>query len=145
MSAIGKAMRARRASRGFTLIETLVVLAVTGLIAGLSFASIEKLSTFWTLRAAYLSVDSALGRARARALSGADPVDFRVSAAEGRYGVTGETVQTLPGAVAFLPGTASVRFYPDGTASGGRVGLKAGARQSWFSISADTGLIGVAQ
>lgn len=134
-----------RTERGFTLMEALVVLAVTALIAGIAFPAVQTANRYWTLRAAFLAVDTAIARTRAAAIRANRTAEITVDTDQRRFAVAGERVQTLPAAVAFLPGSDGIRFFADGSTPGGRIGLSGGSRSVWFTVSPDTGLISVSR
>lgn len=138
----GPSMRSTGES-GFTLIEALVVMAVSVLIAGVAFPSIERLIDYFHFRAATTKVNAALERSRAVALRQDVDVRFAVLGGGRSFALSGEAPTALPGSVRLQQ--ASVRpilFFPDGTSTGGTLRLDAGRRHAAFAITPDTGLIG---
>ena len=123
----------RRAERGFTLIEMLVVLAVLALISSLAFPAVER----------------AFARERFRA-AGAD-LEMRLHAARDTAITRGQVTRFDPGAVpqglALAGPRTGIVFYPDGSATGGQLVLGAVAgegtapRQFRLAVDGATGRI----
>jgi len=109
--------------QGFTLVETLVALALTGLVAGSAASAVLGLGPRLHLRAGVWEVTAGLGQARFRAVMSGEPVRVRFVASgfafERRDEAAGawRTVRTeaLPG-VAVRANAAPV-FHPQGTVS----------------------------
>lgn len=124
-------------ARGFTLLEALVVLAVVGLIAGLAYPSLEKARHALAVRAAQAQVRAGVEAARAAALRLDRPTRLAVQAGgtalvldDGRAFAMGEpwlTVATTPPAIL---------FFPDGTATGGRIELTGAGRDGSEALGA---------
>ncbi|MDQ3159785.1 MAG: GspH/FimT family pseudopilin [Pseudomonadota bacterium] len=126
----------RRQASGFSLLEMILVMA---LIAGASLLAVAALSGGMQgreLRAGAKDVAAQMRFARAVAISSGEPQDViidptarRWQGAKGRSGTlpeSGEIVFTGARASQFEPGTqragqGTVRFFPDGAATGGRV------------------------
>ncbi len=124
--------------RGFTLFELLVVLAIVSLVAGFA------VPRFWTaipgveLRQTARSVASTLRSARSQAIFKNRAQDFILDGAARTYGLEGGRQSVLAEAVsASMTGlaeqekdrqTGRIRFFHDGSASGGRLTLRTGDR-----------------
>lgn len=107
---------------GFTLIEMMVVLAIVGLIAGLGFPAIERAGTALSARTARATVLAAVSGARAAALRSDAPVDL-VLLPDGPGLSYGRVRVAFPRDARLSLTPPHVRFYPDGSASGGHITL----------------------
>jgi general secretion pathway protein H len=122
MSATGS-----RGESGATLLEMLVVLGVLGLITGLVFPSvIHPLQRMTQLQArAALAANLRLARAEAARRGRAVVVDLAGDG--GGYGWDSGAVR-LPAALRIDGQTRSIRFFADGSSSGGRFWIRDVAR-----------------
>lgn len=138
---------ARRCA-GFTLLELLLVLTGLALLAGLVVAYLPSGSTRAEVAAAAREVASGLRRARGAAIAGNVPVVFVLDVKNRSYRVgTGRPVQlaqtlalTIDAARSERTGDAAggVRFFPDGSATGGRISLRgAGERANAAVVTVD--------
>lgn len=143
MSAIGDtAPILGSAELGFTLIEALVVVAVSALIAGIMFPELERSLAFLRFRSASIAVQAGLGRGRADALREGADVRFAVAPDGRSFVVSGEAPRELPPSIELRQaGTAPILFHQDGTSNGGVVGLFASRRRLVVAVSPDTGLV----
>ena len=125
-------------SRGFTLLELLVVLTVLGFALMWSGPSLQKLSENVEYRRAINEVSSSLRLARREARSSGVPVDFLVDPAtnliavsKNPYILPGDKFRQIPAglsinivsAAEMSPdgSLAAIRFYPNGGSSGGEL------------------------
>ena len=126
--------------RGFTLLELLLVLALVAAASLLAMAAFGGGMRGIRLRTAAHDVAAQLRFTRAVAISSGEPQDFRVDprarrwqAAKGRHGrlPDGGDLE-FTGARELQPrdGIGTVRFFPDGASSGGRIELSQGT-QAW--------------
>lgn len=136
----------------------IVVLAVLGMAAGLLLTRGPPRSAALEMRAAANAVAQALRVARTRAImsNGRVMVAFDPRAATLRIGagaprglpagVTMSVITTadLVSAPAGVGGQAGIAFLPDGSSSGGRVELAAGARHMQVGVDWLTGRVSVA-
>lgn len=128
-------------THGFTLIEALVVMAVSALIAGIMFPQLEQSLAFLQFRSAAVSVRAGLERGRADALRQDADVRFAVADSERSFIISGEAPTDLPGSVRLRQaGARAIVFHGDGTSSGGEIAVSAGERRLVVAISPDTGL-----
>ena len=133
-------MHARRASRGFSLLEMLLVMALVAAASLLAVAAMSGGMQGMQLRAGAKEVAAQMRFARAVAISSGQPQDVvidpqarRWEGAKGRSGDLpggGEIVFTGARAAAFGDGSSdrgkgAIRFFPDGAATGGRVRMLA--------------------
>lgn len=117
------------AERGFTLLEMLVVMAVTALIAALGWPAVERGIGAAQFRSQARSALSLLVEARARAVAQGRAVRFApADSAE------------LPDVRWTLP-RGGLTFHADGSASGGEVLMQAGERRARFAVEPTTGTI----
>lgn len=129
------------ATGGFTLIEMLVVLAITALLGGIAGPRLQSAMLHVEGRSAAASIAAGLRRARAAALLGGSTSRFEV-AADGRgFSIGGGPVAAVPGSVR-LAGVRSIAFYPDGTSSGGQVEVRGARDATRFEVAPATGLFG---
>lgn len=133
MSATGK-----RSDAGFTLIEMLVVLAIAALVAGIGFPRMQGQIAAQEWRTAVASVTAQLRTARARAVLSGRPVT--VAAAGSGMRIDAGVPTPLPASVT-LAAPLPVIFFGDGSASGGEIGVRSGARRRVIAVSPATGLL----
>lgn len=116
---------------GFTLIEIMVAFTIGILLVGLTMPAMMKMYDSMKYRDAVRTVVTALHSTRYAAMSRGKPVDLIVIPAERQFSIgQGEAKQlsesislTVHAAreVSHGEGTAVIRFYPDGSASGGSI------------------------
>jgi len=138
----GAGDRAGRA--GFTLLELLLVLAVLALLAGLVVAYLPSGSTRTEVVASAREVAAGLRRARGAAIAGNAPVAFVLDVKNRSYRVgteapvrlAGDITLTLDTARSELAGEAAggIRFFPDGSATGGRISLRGGGERAVVAL-----------
>lgn len=115
------------ASGGFTLLEMLVVLAMTGLIAGLLYPQLQTAA--FAIQQRHAREQVAAGAEGARALATRSGQPAMMSAAQGGTGIVigtkaGTWRQLTLGSNSALRlqlRPQSIIFYPDGSTSGGQV------------------------
>jgi general secretion pathway protein H len=139
---------------GFTLLELLIVLA----IAAASFAMVgpqvsSGLSTM-RLNTAANDMASALRFTRSRAISNIREAEFFLDVEGHRYRVTGRQKEyRVPESIHLKLLTAEseivgegqgiIRFFPDGSSTGGRITLEAGQRKRLVDVNWLTGHIAI--
>jgi general secretion pathway protein H len=112
-------------SKGFTLMELIVVLAILAALAALVTPSFSRTVASARLRSAASDVRTTLARGRALAVASAQERSAVFDLSRGEFGVDNEAVRRLPETIrlgAVLPGeerqergSVRVRFFPDGS------------------------------
>lgn len=123
-----------RRQGGFTLMEIMVVLVIAGILIGTVVPSFGPAIARAQLYSATRDVASALRHARGQALIQGQDALFELDVERHRYRVSGRSkLFRLPADVALGlyttstetldEGTGRIRFFPDGSSTGGRVTL----------------------
>jgi general secretion pathway protein H len=138
-----------RTSAGFTLLEALMVLAILGLVTALALPSLRRPPDKLRLEAATRTLASALRFSRAEAIARNDDVivtvhvDRRIleSSAGSAIQIDQDiSVETIFAAAERRRGAAgAIRFFPDGTSSGGDIILTLNKRRARISVNWLTG------
>jgi general secretion pathway protein H len=122
-------------SRGFTLLELLVVLVIASLAIGLVGPAFQRLMPGLTLEAESRKLVALLRHARSQAILGGAPVSISQDAETGGLLLSYReqpyllpealslVLQSGPGRSEGFPGQAQILFYPRGDSSGGSVSL----------------------
>lgn len=134
-----------RASMGFTLIELLVVIVILAGASALLVVRFDGALAGMELRAAARDVASALRYARGRAIATQSETAVLIDVDERRYRLMGTqdvrerhfsrqiTVDIVTDRGSFVSDSeAAIRFFPDGSSTGGRVSLS--TERADFSI-----------
>ena len=120
------------AARGFTLIELLVVLAIMALLAAMAAPRLARSGGAASVAAASREIRAGLAEARSIAIAKGRPEPFVVDMAHASYRVGARSAALPPGVAVELLSLAhergddpvgDIRFFPDGSASGGFVAL----------------------
>lgn len=124
-----------------SLLEALVVFAVMGLIGAIGYPRLEQAYLTLQLREAAQGLVFDLQRARAAALVTGRPAGLRpVGGGQSGYLLPDGTFRTVPSGGA-LAASGEIRFYADGSASGGGWVLVAGANSMAVKVEPATGMI----
>ena len=141
-----------RAARGFTLMEIMVVLAVMAIGLALVAPNLGGMLQRLELASATREVASALRYTRSRAIGSGRPADFWLDVKGRKYRaaderkirqlsdslrvhlVTADT-QTAGG------GTGYIRFFPDGSSTGGQVRIESEGAQRRLEVNWLTGAV----
>lgn len=135
---------------GFTLLEVLVVMALLAMVYALVPPMIRLGESATELKAAAREVAAALRKTRSQAIAGRREAVLTLDTEARTFSMAGEnkprrlprpmriSVFTAQGEVADAH-RAAVRFYPDGSSTGGRVGLSLGKRTFLIDIDWLTG------
>lgn len=128
-------------TRGFTLIEMLVVLAILGLIGGIAFPRLQQAVRLQEFRTAGATVAAVLREARARAVRTGRPVRFAANADGTGFGSDGGRSVALPSPLVVRTTPAgTIMFYADGSSSGGTALVASERRRLRFAVEPATGL-----
>lgn len=143
-------------SRGFTLLELLVVLAVIGLVMVAVPMMIAGGRPGPETRSAAIEIASALRQTRSESIARFQPTTFLVDVDARNYRVGKDgAVKILPEEMALSLYTArseladdsqgGIRFFPDGSATGGRVTVTKGGHSYTVAVDWLTGVVTVDQ
>ena len=141
-----------RGSRGFTLIELLVVLLLLGLMYGLAAPMLGAGSTGVDMKAASRQLAAGLRKARGVAVTERREAVLTLDVEGRRFSVTGDPkIYALPRQLELALFTAqselvrektgNIRFFPDGTSTGGRVTVSAGESMQEVDVDWLTGRV----
>ncbi|HEX4182675.1 MAG TPA: hypothetical protein VHY34_05410 [Caulobacteraceae bacterium] len=115
---------------GTTLIEALVVVAITTMVAIIGFPRLQQGLVTLSQRLTVATVAARLREARADAMRRDGPVVFTVAADGKAFGASDGPAATTPPAVRLkADGGRRIAFYGDGSSSGGVIWVSA-ARQA---------------
>ena len=138
--------------RGFTLIELLVVLAIMGLALTVSAPLIANALPGTEMRAAARDLATGLRYARSLAISSNRDVTFDVDVSERRYSVpqgkrsgnfpdNADITFTTANSELFGDGAGGIRFFPDGSSTGGGIEIVRNGRRFLVSVDWLTGRV----
>lgn len=138
-----------RTSAGFTLLELLLVLAILGLVAALVLPALRRPPDNLRLEAASRTLASALRLSRAQAIARNTDVVLTIhadrrmfessagSAIQLDHEISVEMIFAAPERRGRAAG--AIRFFPDGTSSGGEIVLTLDKRRARISVNWLTG------
>ncbi|HUZ75083.1 MAG TPA: GspH/FimT family pseudopilin [Stellaceae bacterium] len=141
-------------SGGFTLIEVLLVLVIMALVMAATLPPLMGSGGAAEMRAASLEIAAALRQARSLAITRARPQVFTIDTASGAYLAGGARMTgRLPGDVHAVlitttderdnGTTGNIRFFPDGSATGGGIRLIQGNRRTDVMVDWLTGRVSI--
>lgn len=125
---------------GFTLIEMLVVLAITALVTAIAFPALDRAMRGQAFEGAADAIELGLRQARADAVARGRPVRFAMGADRRSVVVGGGTIAIPIGTVVTLP-TQGLAFFGDGTSNGGRIDLVGAGRQRRLVVDPGSGAV----
>lgn len=133
--------RARgRAQAGFTLLEALVVVAVTALIGGVLFPNMQRLLGALEVRQTAAVTEASLRVARGEALRTGRAVSFAVRADGKGFAWTGGPAYAAGrGVLLAAAPERPIVFYGDGSSSGGELSVGGAGRRVLLAVDPATG------
>ena len=153
MSPTGKRVRARpKRQGGFTLLEMLVVLLLLTLVYALAPPMFGSGLSTTELKSAARQLAAGLRKARSHAIVTRREATLGVDVDAHRFQLTGDNkIYPLPKQAELTVFTAksetdsgqsaSIRFFPDGSSTGGRITLAAGERKFLVDVDWLTGQV----
>ncbi len=157
---LAKAGRGGWQAAGYTLVELLVVLTILGLVTAIAMPMFASVLPGAELKSAARNLGADMRFARSRAIAGNREVALSVNLETRRYSISGEARERslpdeltidvltarseLEGENALRPRRASIRFFPDGSSTGGRVSLSRGGQTYHVGVDWLTGRVKVA-
>lgn len=136
-------------SRGFTLVELMVVLVIISLVMGLVATSMSRSISGAEARATSRKLVASLRYTRARAIIDKQEHVFEVNTEDRSYQAPGRKQVDLPEGVDLTITTArseitseavsGIRFFPDGGSTGGHIELMVNDREYRVNIAWLTG------
>ena len=141
-------------SGGFTLFELLLVLLLMGLVYGLAVPMLGAGSTGLDMKAASRQLAAGLRKARAIAVTERREAVLTLDVDGRTFWLTGDAkTYSLPRQLELALFTAQselvrektggIRFFPDGTSTGGRVTVSAGASKQQVDVDWVTGRVAI--
>ncbi|UEM24404.1 GspH/FimT family pseudopilin (plasmid) [Skermanella mucosa] len=142
-------------ANGFTLLEMLVVLAIMALVAALALPDLGRLAPSLRQRAAAGELAAALRDARGQAIRSNDETVLTLDIGSGTYALSYRPDTRQLGAFDFFMRTAiqetegdrvgSIRFFPDGSSTGGRISLSSGRSSHTVTVDWLTGHVRIVE
>jgi general secretion pathway protein H len=139
----------RGRSRGFTLVEVMVVMVIIALVMGMVATSLSSSISAAEARAASRKLVASLRYTRARAIIDKKQQIFQVNTENRSYQAPGRKQVDLPEGVDVTITTArseitseavsGIRFFPDGGSTGGHIELTVNDREYRVNIAWLTG------
>lgn len=142
----------QRTSQGFTLLELMVVLVIMVMAYTLAVPIISKVMPGTELKGAARQITAGLRRARSQAITQKVQTTLTLDVEQRQFTLSGDKRNyALPEKLDISLLTAqselqqakigSIRFYPDGSSTGGRITLASGALQYAVSVDWLTGQV----
>ena len=145
-----------KSSRGYTLLEILIVLALAAGAYAILAASIGRGGSSADLKAGARTVAAGLRQAQSTAMATRRDALLTLDIESREFRLTGEErtfklpqqldlqVYTAQGEVETQK-RASIRFYPDGSSTGGRVTVSSGERKYFVDVAWLTGQVSIVE
>lgn len=144
----------QRRHRGFTLVELLVVLAIMAAAYAIAAPMISAGMSGTELKSAARQVAAGLRKARSEAVTRKNEVALNLDLELRQFELSGEKrIYSLPKSIEVGLYTAqselkndktgSIRFYPDGSSTGGRITVGVGERKLYVNVDWLTGQVAI--
>ena len=141
-------------SRGFTLLEVIIVLVIGGLTMAMLVSFSGKGASSADLKASARSLASGLRAAQSTAMAQRRDAVLTIDVDSREFSYSGEErTHKLPDGVELKLYTAqtevesqrkgSIRFYPDGSSTGGRITVSSGERKFLVDVDWLTGRVAI--
>jgi general secretion pathway protein H len=147
--AAGGAVTSRAAQRGFSLLELIAVLVLIGIAVTVASVSVSKSLGSAKIQAASRDLVAALRYTRGQAIVKGRQETLEVDLEEMSYTAPGKSAVKFPDKIEVKLLTAQseqihekagrIRFYPDGSSTGGHVSIISGAREWRVNVGWLTG------
>jgi general secretion pathway protein H len=144
-----------RSERGFTLIEMLVVIAIIALIGAFVLPQFSGAQAKAEMTSTARRLAAGLRSTRSLAMAHGRSEAFSLDIAQGLYRAGTGTAQRVGKNIGLTLVTASqeridaaagnIRFFADGSSSGGGIGLRAGTRNALILVDWLTGRVSIAE
>ncbi|HEY3519532.1 MAG TPA: GspH/FimT family pseudopilin [Rhodanobacteraceae bacterium] len=145
----------RLPSRGFTLLEILAVLALIGLALAVTAFSLDGGLQRAKLDASARDIAASLRHTRTLALTAHRPQWFTLDLNARSFASPGRDARGIPAGIALhvtsaaedadKPGIARIRFFPDGSSTGGHIELARRNRQMRIDVDWLTGAVATSE
>ncbi|NUR22073.1 MAG: prepilin-type N-terminal cleavage/methylation domain-containing protein [Frateuria sp.] len=142
-----------RHARGFTLLEMLAVILLIGIAAAAVSVSVSQGLASARVRAASVELAAALRATRTQAIVKGKDQTFDMDTRAASYRAAGGKQVALPKGMALSitsaredqpdNHTGRIRFFPDGSSTGGHIVLQRGARRWQINVAWLTGAVSV--
>ena len=144
---------ARPDEAGFTLIELMVCLALVAVTLAMASPLLMHMQSGFAFRGAARDLADQMGQARARAIDKGRPAEFAIDLATGIYRGRPDRTRRLPSGIQLTMLTVdgerigrsagAIRFFPDGSSTGGGLELVQDSRRLDVLVDWVTGRITV--
>ncbi len=148
--------RQRQQERGFTLLELLIVLTIIGMLYALLPGTLFSSSASVEVRSTARDIADGLRQARGQAIARNREVVFFLDLGDRRYGIVGDEKTGVFGEDVDVRFTTAreelgardegaIRFFPDGSATGGVVEIESAQQQLQVQVRWLTGQVTLVQ